>query len=363
MAKMKILIVDDEEYSLDLLKSLLEKEYQVECAENGFSALKKVDSFLPDLILLDVMMPGLNGFEVCKKINSNSKYADIPIIMITARVDEDDIKEGFDNGAIDYIRKPFTVLEVLLRVKNVLKMRRSILQLKELNTIKDEFVSMVSHDLKSPLTTIAGYCEILLDEKSNSNLTPKQHKMLKEIQNSSRYQHEIIKNLLNLSMLDSGKMKLNKREFLLIDAINASIDELKFKIDKKKIDIKINVDDNLKIFADFYRIIQVLMNIIANSLKYTDNGGVIDIDTHKKSDSIIVSIKDTGIGISQEDIEKIFNPYQIFSTHGVKGEKGTGLGLNICMRIINAHDGKIWVESEVGKGSSFYFMIPDQTDN
>jgi len=358
MSKMKILIVDDDKISVEVLKEFLKNDYNISCVFNGNAVLETVDSFSPDLILLDIIMPDISGFDICEKISSNSKYADIPIIIITAKDDEKDLIKGFEAGAADYIKKPFLPIDVILRIKSVLKMRKNYLEIKELNTLKDEFVSMVSHDLKSPLTTISGYCEILLDEKINSNLTEKQKNMILAVYKSSRYQMEIIKNLLNISVLESGKMKIEKKDFLLIEVLNKVLDELKLKMELKSLKTSINFDDNMEVFGDPNRIGQVLLNLLGNAIKFTNEYGNIIISAHNKNDTAVISVSDDGVGISQEDIKHIFNPYDLYSTQGTKGEKGTGFGLSICMRIINAHNGKIWVESNEGQGSTFFFTIP-----
>ncbi|OHD08496.1 MAG: hypothetical protein A2086_14770 [Spirochaetes bacterium GWD1_27_9] len=356
--KMKILIVDDETANIFLLRGLLEDQYILEEANNGISAMDKVMTFSPDLILLDVMMPGVSGIDVCKKLSADVYYKDIPIILITAKTEDEDVKVGLESGAFDYIKKPFSDVELMARVKSSLRIRQYILKLKELNTIKDEFVSMVSHDLRTPLTTMLGYTDMLLEGKLIGHLNNKQKEMLKEIYKAGHHQFKIIKDLLNLSMIESGKIKINKTHFILFDSVKRMVDELKFKIIEKNLKLNLLISDSLSIYADEERLAQVFSNLIGNAIKFTNDGGLIEVSLEEKEDEFLIFVKDNGIGIAEKNLKTMLDQYKIFTTYSTSGEKGTGLGINICIKIISAHGGKLWAESEINKGSTFYFTIP-----
>jgi two-component system, sensor histidine kinase and response regulator len=356
MSKMKILIADDEPANLFLLKGLLENEYHLETAANGKESLKKAQAFMPDLILLDIMMPEINGIDVCKKLTSKQQYKDIPIILLTAKVSDEDVQTGLDAGAIDYIKKPFSDVELNSRITSALKLRKYILKLKELNTIKDRFVSIVSHDLRSPLSSIITYSELLLDdEKIKSN--DEHRELISTINKAGKRQSKLIENLLNLSLSESGKMKIYISNFNLSTAITEITTEIKFKLSEKQISLSLDVPDNVVVYADEQRIKQVIANLLNNAIKFTAKNGNISLLLTEKEKQFQIAIQDSGVGIEVKKQKKLFNSHDIYTTLGTKGEKGTGLGLKICARIIKSHNGKIQVKSKKNKGSTFCFTI------
>ena len=356
--EMKILIVDDDTNSLVLINHILKERYIVDIVNDSRLVMEKLTVYRPDLILMDIMMPGISGLDLCRQLQEHPEYYTIPVILITAKSEETDVFNGLEAGAIDYIKKPFSELELIARINAALKTEIYIRKLKMLIKLKDSFLSMVSHDIKTPLTAIMGFSELLLEERVGGNLNEKQKRIISQILDSANHQNRIIKDLLNYSILESGNMKLFIDSFKLKSIINKSIAEVSFVLEEKQLQVIVDVDDLFEIECDMDRIIQVLTNLLANAVKFTPKGGIIELGATKNDLYAEVFVKDSGIGIPKENIQKIFDEYELFTTRGTSGEKGTGLGVNICNRIIKEHGGTMFVQSEEGKGTTFFFTLP-----
>ncbi len=358
ISDMKILIVDDELNTLYLMSKILEDKFIIDTATKGSEVFDKLKSFKPDLILLDVMMPDMSGFEVCKLIKSKEEYVDLPIIIITAKTEDEDLAYGMSVGAIDYIRKPFGELELIARVENIIKVKVYIRKLKLLNQLKNSFISMVTHDIKIPLTSIIGFSELLLEEKISGPITPKQRKIVNQIFDSAMHQSRIIKDMLSLSILETGKINLDINDYPAVELYSDAYQEILFIAKTKELDIKVDIDGSLRVKCDKERIYQVFLNLLSNAVKFSFRKGEITIGAKKLKSYVEFYVKDNGAGIPKSAIDRIYDQYDLFTTKGTDGEKGTGLGLQICIRIIQEHSGSLRIESEEGKGACFYFTLP-----
>ena len=366
-----VLIVDDIAENLQVLGNILdEKDIEFSYATNGKEALEAVSFSKPDLILLDVNMPGMTGFEVCKKLKEAAETKKIPVIFLTAKTEPEDIINGLSVGGVDYITKPFNSKELIARVETHLELSmaqqiiaRQNVQVKNLNTAlketlasKDKFFSIIAHDLKQPFNTLLGFSDLLLktiDEKEKEQIK----EMVKHIFNSSVQGFELLNNLLEWARSQTGRIKV-KPESLQITSISSRVvDLVSDAANKKNIELAVDGDSTLSAWADRKMVETVLRNLISNSIKFTKPGGKIIIACTDKQDYIELYVEDNGVGMKKENLDNLFKIATHASTRGTENESGTGLGLLLCMEFINKQGGEIWAESEPGEGSKFSFTL------
>lgn len=360
----KILVVDDNPNNLNILSEILDEYgYEIFFALDGESALKRAELGNPDLILLDVMMPGMDGFEVCQNLKDNPETTDIPVIFMTALDSAQDKVEAFELGAVDYITKPVEPLEVLARVKTHLKiqqlqkrLKEQLAQEKEMNELKSRVLSIASHDLRTPLTSIKIIANLILryEEKLEKE---KKRAHLNKIIETTNYMNKMLDDLLVLVKTQSGKYKINKEEINLFDFGKEIVKEFT-TLSKETHEIIFNGPEEqmlVNIDPDLFH--HILSNLLSNAIKYSPEGGKVFLDIHKKDDGFIVfSVKDQGIGIPEDDMKNLFEAFH--RARNVGEIQGTGLGLSIANQFVELHDGKIEVESAVNEGTTFQIRIP-----
>ncbi|MEQ8168108.1 MAG: hybrid sensor histidine kinase/response regulator [Candidatus Eremiobacterota bacterium] len=376
-----ILIVDDNSVSIRMLVHVLKKkEYDLAISRNGSQALNMLEDIHPDLILLDIMMPDLDGFKVCRTLKDNSRTKEIPIIFLTAKEETEDLVQAFEIGAVDYVTKPFNGLELLARVQThldlkfardtqkelLIKLEENLNEIKEknekleeLNKIKNEFLGMAAHDLRNPLGVIQVTSEYLLISDLNDNMSEEQIDLLREINTSSEYMRDMLNELLDITAIESGQLKLEIKVEDYINFLKHIIKLNKPLADRKEISLELDVNDTIPPMSfDRNKITQVLNNLITNAIKFSWPDTEISVKVRKEQDYIITGIIDQGQGIPSDEINNMFKPFQKTSVKATAGERSTGLGLAITKKIVEGHGGKISVESEVGKGTKFYFTLP-----
>lgn len=367
-----ILVVDDIAENLQVVGSLLRvRGYDVAIAQSGLQALQALERDIPDLILLDIQMPEMNGFDVCKIVKQNPKTAEIPIIFLTAQSDTEAIVEGFALGAIDYIVKPFNAPELLARVQTHVELQRSksiILAknshlellnegLQILNGEKNVLMSIAAHDLQSPLTAIRGLAEFLQDDTS---ISPERARdMLGNIVHSADRMFLLIKNLLNVSALEEGRLKPSLEEIDPCALLYRVAHECLHRAQKKN--IMIEQPDcrqiHLRVVADTLLLEQVFDNILTNAIKYSPAHTTVRLRIKKVENEVICEIQDEGSGFTLEDKKRLFTKFTPLSAKPTGNESSTGLGLYIVKRFVDAMQGRIWCESETGKGSIFIVAL------
>lgn len=362
---LKVLIVDDVVDNIRVIGRLLKnKGIQVAPATSGEQALGLAVAKVPDLILLDVQMPEMDGFEVCRRLKLDPITQHIPIIFLTARSESEDIMKGFMLGAIDYITKPFNSDEVIIRIKNHLELKKSrdIIQeqnliLNQLNATKDKFFSIIAHDLKNPISNFRDMTKVLVENYAILSEDDIQE-YLYMLNNSSDTLFALLENLLEWSRSQRGIIAFDpvKLDFSYLAANVVSL--IGPLANSKGILLTNEVADGVIFDADVNMINTVLRNLISNAVKFTPENGKITIRALPHEQYTEINVIDTGIGISQENIKRLFNISENYSTLGTSNEKGTGIGLILCKEFIEKHNGKIWVESEFGKGTKFAFIIP-----
>lgn len=358
-SKFNILIVDDIARNIQIVGNILRKEgYQISFAQDGKSALERVESSSFDLILLDIMMPEMDGFEVCDKLRAKPVSRDIPIMFLTAKNDVDSTLEGFKHGAVDYITKPFNGTELLARVETHLALRDSRNELAKLNASKDKFFSIIAHDLKNPIGTFSNVSTLLNDEYDELSEEDKRE-FIKMLKDSSKNISELLENLLQWSRAQTGRINYEPLPIELHRIVHTNMDLMRMSADKKQIALNNNIDKNFLITADHNMITTVLRNLISNAIKFTEKNGEVNVDAQKNDGHVSIYVKDTGVGISDEDKRKLFKIDKSISSVGTNDETGTGLGLILCKEFVEMHGGEIGVESELGEGSVFHFTIPD----
>lgn len=355
-----ILIVDDVAKNIQLVAKFLTKEgYDLYFAQSGEAALRQVEQRNFDLILLDIMMPEMDGFEVCQRIKVNERNKLVPVIFITAKSDEAGIKKGFSIGGVDYITKPFYPDELLARVKTHISLQSREKELRDLNATKDTILAIISHDLKTPFFNIMGLGEIIL--KSYETFSDDEKKeMLTNMVDSARVSHNLLDNLLGWIRMQTGKISFNPRYCNLNVLIRGTISLAQFQANSKGVILIYNDIIDNKVYADDNMFNTILRNLLTNAIKYTPSGGNIEILVNNAENNVAISVKDSGIGIPHDKISKLFTYGNSVSTPGTNQELGSGFGLIITNDFVKLNGGELLIESEVNKGTTFTFTLPKE---
>jgi two-component system, sensor histidine kinase and response regulator len=353
-----VLLVDDNLNNLQLLGKVLREEgFSLNLAQDGQSALNALFMQTPDIILLDIMMPEMNGYEVCQRIKSNDKYKEIPVIFLTAKNQTEDLVKGFEAGGVDYIVKPFIREELLIRLKTHLELAASKRQILELNRTRDKLYSIIAHDIRSPLNSIVLTVEALTSgalKPSTDDFKEIMDYLDKEVRSTSN----LLNNLLEWTKLQSGTLKLNPISSNIHILLEDCVDLMLPLAAKKNIKIVLNVPDETYGLFDEVTTHTIFRNLISNATKFTSEGGIISLTLIPDDNNLIINVKDTGVGMSKEIQEKIFEKRESYSTTGTQKERGSGLGLMVVKEFIEKNNGKIEVLSEIGKGTSFVVYLP-----
>jgi two-component system sensor histidine kinase/response regulator len=365
-----ILIVDDTLENLISLKKVLEKhDFEVDTASSGEEALRKVLKNEYVLIILDVQMPGMDGFEVAEAISGYSKAKETAIIFLSAANTETKfITKGYSSGGLDYITKPVDMSILLLKVKTfyrIYEQSRKLIEIqnallaeiefrKQAEYKKDEFISIASHELKTPLTSVKGYVQLLERSIGRGDVeTVKKH--LQKAQTQLEKLNNLIADLLDISKIESGKLKFNKQYFHIDDMLKNIVEIMHQSF--PDFNIIINGQVNKEVFGDEMRIEQVVINFLTNAIKYSPGTSEVMINVQEKNDQIYVGVRDHGIGIGAEEQKSLFEKFYRVEETALHFQ-GLGIGLYISSEIIRRHGGEVGVQSTLGEGSEFFFKIP-----
>jgi len=363
----RILAVDDTRDNLILVQTILESEgYEIDLVTDGIKALQQVEKSPPDLILLDVMMPGMDGYEVTRRIRKNPALSYIPILLITA-FHESSVVEGLDAGADDFIRKPFDTDELLARVRSLLRLKHSLDEQQKMARQREDFVSRLTHDLRTPLVA-ADRMLNLFELETFCKISPEMKQAIAVMIRSNQNLMQMVNTLLEVYRFEAGKKTLNYQSCNLQEIAQEVVSELTPLTSEKGLTLKIDTNklnplsqNAGLVMGDALELRRVINNLIGNAIKFTDTGGItIRIsETPSKpgeQDWVIIEVEDTGYGIAPEDQAAIFERFR----QGRNKRSGSGLGLHLSHRIVEAHDGTIKVVSEPGKGSIFTVQLPKQ---
>jgi two-component system sensor histidine kinase/response regulator len=422
-----ILIVEDSLTQGEHLKYILESnEYGAKMARNGFEALEMVGESIPDLIISDVMMPGMNGFELCQAIKSNPLHAKIPFILLTSLADPKDIITGLESGADNFIPKPFKEDFLLSQIEYVLvnkdmrekshidagmeiffngdkysissnrvqivdlllstyqnavsKSNELIEANKELSKLHDDlsaknkqleiankeknhFIGIVAHDLRNPLGNIISFADIVKEE-IGERVDENTIKSLEIISQQATHLLTLVTELLGLCEIESGTITANKKMVSISNLIDHSIMTNQFLANKKHITIRKSLPSrDISIMIDQNKIEQVFNNLLSNAIKFSGQDTSVTVSLSEQPKGILIAVEDQGQGIPIKEQDLLFKPFSKTSVKGTMGEPSTGLGLFAVKKILDAHMGKIWVDSQQGTGSVFYFSLPYETVN
>jgi len=353
-----ILVVDDVTKNIQILGNFLrEADYDIAVATSGMQALAVLEHVTPELILLDIMMPGMDGFEACRRIKERDDTQDIPVVFVTAKTDIDDIVRGFELGAVDYITKPFNRLELLARVKTHVDLRRSRRDLIKALGDKDKFFSIIAHDLRGPLGSFMSIAEFLSDnvgELDWEEILP----LLSEMRNTGRGVYRLLENLLEWSRIQLGTITFSPESRSFREIVEMVEAVLQTQASRKDIVLAFVGELDVTVVADMHMISTVLRNLVGNAIKYTPRGGSVTVALIPAGDRFEISVHDSGVGMEQATVDSLFDISKVRTTPGTDKEKGTGLGLILCRELIAKHGQQLTVESTPGVGSVFSFKLP-----
>lgn len=370
----RILAVDDTPDNLFLIQTLLEGDgYQVSLAEDGEAALAQVEKSPPDLILLDVMMPRLDGYEVTRRIRQNQKLPFIPILLITAHR-RSSVVEGLDAGADDFIRKPMDVDELLARVRALLRLKHSIDVQEQMARQREDFVSRLTHDLRTPLIAMDRMLSLMGDGAFGS-ISSELQEAITSMTHSNKNLIQMVNTILEVYRHDAGHKTLVFSPCNLQDLVQLVVHELAPLANERGIALTVNIVEStsssrqgsgksgLTVIGDSLELRRVLTNLIGNAIKFTEEGSVnirlieatrLDVEARSTQPTVTIEIQDTGVGIAPENQAMLFERFR----HGTHRRSGSGLGLYLSHRIVEAHRGTIEVQSKPGQGSLFTIRLP-----
>ena len=365
----KILIVDDVVSNVLLLKILLTNEkFRVCTASNGNMCIEMARSEHPDLILLDVMMPELNGFDTAVILKKDPETHEIPIIFLTALNNPSDLVKGFQVGANDFLTKPFNKEELIMRVMHQIQLvaaKRIIVkqneELKRTISNRDKMYSVIAHDLRSPMASIRMVLNLAVNVVSREVVGDEIFELLDKANRESEETHDLLDNLLKWTKSQTGRLSVVYQDLDLDDIVPGVVDIFRMIAEMKKIDLKyLPANEKLTVHGDNDMIKTIIRNFLSNAVKFTPEGKGVEVFYEREGDFARISVRDHGVGIDPERVEAIFRTGE--TTYGTGGEEGSGLGLQLCQDFARKNGGDARVESTLGEGSTFSFTIPLKKD-
>ena len=363
----KVLIVDDVISNVLLLKVLLTNEkFNIVTAGNGTQALEQVKKEKPDLVLLDVMMPDISGFEVAQQMKADEEMSEIPVIFLTALNSTADIVKGFQVGGNDFISKPFNKEELIIRVTHQISLvaakRIIIAQTEELRkTIigRDKLYSVIAHDLRSPMGSIKMVLNMLILNLPSETIGSEMYEPLAMANQTTEDVFSLLDNLLKWTKSQIGKLKVVYQNIDMVEVVEGVSEIFTMVAGLKNIHIAVEIpEDRMEVRADIDMIKTVIRNLISNAIKFSNEGSEVLVSLREEDSMAIVSVKDSGCGIDEENQKKLLHTDTHFSTFGTNNEEGSGLGLLLCKDFVTKNGGELWFTSKKGEGSTFSFSIP-----
>jgi signal transduction histidine kinase len=361
-----ILIVEDDRTNVVLLARILARDdYRVISTTSGEDALEQFARLQPDLVLLDVMLPGIDGLETCRRLKARHGDACPPIIFITARNDSADVIAGFEAGGTDYLRKPFQPEEVAARVRVHLQNRalteeqkNLVAQLTRSNAAKNRFLGIAAHDLRNPLSSIRGMTEFLRDDATGP-LNAEQRELVDHIHDASDGMLALVNELLDLSVIESGELRLVLARTSAVAIVDAAIALNRLNAERKGTRVEFDRTRPLpELTADAAKLRQVLDNLLSNAIKYSPPCSTVMVAVAADGGSLRFAVRDQGPGIPAGERDRLFQDFGRTSVQPTGGEKSTGLGLAICRKIVEAHGGSIAAANVATGGCEFIVALP-----
>lgn len=380
--KPMILIVDDIPDNLYILGMALKKSgFDISIVSESKTTFSAVREYNPDLILLDILMPEMDGYQVCEELKKDEFSKDIPVIFLTARSSAEDVIKGFKTGAADYIIKPFSIQEAIARIMTHIELKRQrdmnlqyIEQLKlandmlskaekeliDLNASKDKFFSLISHDLRNPFQGFIGLTDLLVTDFDD--FTPDElRNIVGDINTSARKLNKLLENLLTWAKLQNGRLVFNPEKLNIRDIAGESISMFSELAMEKNITVANHIPDSITLVADKFMLETVFRNILSNAVKFTFRNGEISFSSGIINGNTFIHVTDSGIGMNNEELKNLFRIDNDFTRVGTNNETGTGLGLILCKDLIEKNNGYIDVKSVKGKGTTFTLVFQSHT--
>lgn len=357
--KPSILVVDDNQENLKVVSSFLKEHYKIALALNGSTALKILEQIPVDLILLDIMMPEMDGYEACSSIKSIPAYKQIPIIFLSAKDNKEDIVQGFKLGAVDYVTKPFNREELLMRVSNHIDLYFSHQKLIELNRNRDKLYSIIAHDIRSPFAGIMQMIEAV----SHGYVKPGTNEffeLMDILKKRSHETHNLLNNLLQWANVNTENFKLHIMPTNMFRIITECIALQLGNAADKSITIENMLSENCTAFCDEVTIHTVFRNILSNAIKFTPKGGSVTISEEQNKKELYIKVQDTGVGMDKKTVDSIFTKNDIISSKGTNNESGSGFGLVMVKDFIARNQGSIAVTSIPKQGTTITVMLQKQ---
>lgn len=358
-------MVDDNKENLKVVSNFLkEKGYQIALSLNAEDALKIIRENPIDLILLDIMMPGTDGYTLCRTLKADEQLREIPVIFLTAKTETADLVEGFRVGGVDYITKPFQKEELLVRVKNQIDLSHAKKQIQaqadqisRINKTKDRLYSVIAHDIKSPFANIS----MLLSSVAEGYLQPGTEdydEILQSLNTSTKETYALLENLLRWTRAQTGDLDCVPEKVQLQELAGNIVRYLGPNAKKKNISLELLLEDELYCLADNMMLQSIIQNLVSNALKFTPEGGSVIVSGARKDGKVRIAVKDNGVGIPADKLEKLFSSDGHFTTVGTNNEKGSGLGLLLVNDFVKRNKGSLKIDSEEGKGTTFTIFLP-----
>jgi signal transduction histidine kinase len=356
----RVLVVDDSEDDIEMIRRFLAGDTtEIRGVTDSTLAEQVFTEFEPDLILLDLHMPQPDGLEILRRIrDARSRLGFLPVLVLTGDVGPVARNNALDLGADDFLTKPLDPKEVVLRVRNLLSTRRMHVELARAYRHKSEFLASMSHELRTQLSSVIGFSELLLSDTAERFDEPRRRKFLSQINSSGRYLLDLTSDILDLAKIESGHVSLRLETVMIVEIAHDVIRAMNPLAEKKAIRIKAELGAAGQVVADAGKLRQMLLNLVSNAVKFTPEGGQVTIGARRLSDTVEISVSDTGIGIAEFEFEHLFEEFRQSDSDIAREQHGTGLGLALTKRFVELHGGQIRLTSKVGKGSVFTLSLP-----
>jgi signal transduction histidine kinase len=356
----RVLIVDDSEDDIEMLRRCLATEGTViRGVSDSMQAEQVFAEFEPDLVLLDLHMPPPDGFEILRRLrDTRAGLGYLPVIVMTGDVGQAARNSALDLGADDYLTKPLDRHEVVLRVRNLLSARRLHIELARAYQHKSEFLASMSHELRTSLSSIIGFSELLISDGTGRFDAETRQRFLTQINSGGHHMLGLINDVLDLSQVEAGQIVLRIEQVLIDDVVQYVLSTMEPLAAKKTIRLQADGTDSGLVPADLGKLKQMLLNLVSNAIKFTPDGGAVTIATRRLIDAVEISVSDTGVGIAESDREHLFQAFRQLDAPIARQERGTGLGLALTKRFVELHGGHLRLASELGKGSVFTLSLP-----
>lgn len=369
--KLRILTVDDNHLNLMVMKSMFSfQDYEVHFATCGEAALNMARKYSPDLILLDVVMPDISGFEVCRILKQDESVKDTSVIFISAASEIDFIIQAFEAGGVDFISKPFRKEEILHRIKKHIGQKLTTFELLETTTTlqkirkaQNRLLSVFGNELRSPVINVKMIFEFMSKGIIDSTKDLPYKKTILDLLSNLDNSFAVLENLNDWAITESGKLKNEPENINLNEAVVSLVNLYQIGIHSRNIRVNIMIGADHVVFADQTMLKTIIRNLFSNAYKYTPVGGTISFDSWIEPGFVKIGISDTGLGMSPDMLEKILDPKVFYSSMGLNNEIGNGLGLKLCKDFVEKSRGRIWIESTPNKGTTVFFTLPAKNKN